>query len=399
MERARHYQVLIVGGGSGGISVAARILREARHLRQNVAILDPSDKHYYQPLWTLVGGGAVEREVTEREEASVIPEGAIWIKAAATEFKPEENAVLTAAGERIEYDYLVVAAGIQVDWGKVAGLQEAIGKNGVCSNYSYDTVASTWENIRTFRGGRAVFTQPSTPIKCAGAPQKIMYLADEHFRRVSVRDKSEVLFMSGGPAIFGVKKYADALLKVIERKGIVAKFKHDLVAIDGEKKQAVFENLESKERVTVDYDMIHVTPPMSAPDFIKQSPLANAAGWLDLDKSTLLHTRYGNIFGCGDCTSLPTSKTGAAIRKQAPVVANNLLAVMRSKPAAHQYSGYTSCPLVTGYGSLILAEFDYSSTPDETFPFDQGKERFSMYLLKKELLPVIYWDGMLKGLM
>lgn len=394
-----HYKVVIVGGGSGGISVAARLLRGSGQLFGQIAILDPALKHYYQPLWTLVGGGAVQREVTERDEASVIPEGAVWIQEAIQTFDPEENRVMTTSEKWISYDYLVVAAGIQIDWDKIKGLKASIGKNGVCSNYSYDYVNSTWESLRNFNGGNAIFTAPNTAIKCGGAPQKIMYLADDYFRKVKVRDQGNVMFASGGTKIFGVQKYADSLNKVIERKGIETRFNHNLIEIRGKDKIAVFEQLDHKKHVEIPYGMIHVVPPMSAPDFIKQSVLADAQGWLDVDKFTLQHKRFSNVFGIGDCTNLPTSKTGAAIRKQAPVLTANLLSMLQTRPIVREYNGYTSCPLVTGYGSLILAEFDYNNEPDETFPIDQGKERWSMYLMKKELLPVIYWDGMLKGLM
>jgi sulfide:quinone oxidoreductase len=394
-----HYKVVIVGGGSGGISVAARLLREARNLSGQILILDPAGKHYYQPLWTLVGGGAVNREASEREESSVIPEGAVWLQEAVQSFNPEENKVMTSSGKAILYDYLVVAAGIQIDWNKIKGLKESMGKDGVCSNYSYDYVNSTWENLRNFKGGNAIFTAPSTVVKCGGAPQKIMYLADDYFRKSKVRDKSKVMFVSGGTKIFGVEKYADSLNKVIERKEIETHFKHNLIEIRGTEKIAVFEQLDTKQHVEIPFDMIHVVPPMSSPDFIKSSALANAEGWVDVDKFTLRHNRFSNVFGIGDCASLPTSKTGAAIRKQAPVVVANLLSMMRRQPVVKEYNGYTSCPLVTGYGSLILAEFNYTNEPDETFPFDQGKERWSMYLLKKEMLPLIYWNGLLKGLM
>jgi sulfide:quinone oxidoreductase len=394
-----HYKVVIVGGGSGGISVAARLLREARNLSGQILILDPAGKHYYQPLWTLVGGGAVNREASEREESSVIPEGAVWLQEAVQSFNPEENKVMTSSGKAILYDYLVVAAGIQIDWNKIKGLKESMGKDGVCSNYSYDYVNSTWENLRNFKGGNAIFTAPSTVVKCGGAPQKIMYLADDYFRKSKVRDKAKVMFVSGGTKIFGVEKYADSLNKVIERKEIETHFKHNLIEIRGTEKIAVFEQLDTKQHVEIPFDMIHVVPPMSSPDFIKSSALANAEGWVDVDKFTLQHNRFSNVFGIGDCASLPTSKTGAAIRKQAPVVVANLLSMMRRQPVVKEYNGYTSCPLVTGYGSLILAEFNYTNEPDETFPFDQGKERWSMYLLKKEMLPLIYWNGLLKGLM
>lgn len=394
-----HYKVVIVGGGTAGISVAARLLRKSRDFFGRIAVIDFATKHYYQPLWTLVGAGEVSKETTEREEASVIPHGAVWVQDAVTELEPDDNAVVTASGTRLHYDYLVVAAGIQVDWKKIKGLKESMGKDGVCSNYSYDFVDSTWDAIRHFQGGEAIFTNPNTPVKCGGAPQKIMYVADDYFRKSDVRSRSAIRFVSGGTSLFAVKKYADALQKVIERKQIETRFKHNLVEIVGEKKQAVFENLDTNEHVVMPYDMIHVVPPMSAPDFIKKSPLAAGDGWIDVDKHTLQHKRFANVFGVGDCTNLPTSKTGAAIRKQAPIVVQNLMSMIQGKPLSDHYNGYTSCPLVTGYGKLILAEFDYELNPRESFPFDQSRERRSMYLLKKDVLPLFYWKGMLKGRM
>lgn len=399
MARVYDGKVVIVGAGSAGISIAARLLRKNRQLYGQVLLVDPSDKHYYQPLWTLVGGGAAKAEDSVREQASLIPEGAKWLKEAVDTFMPEHNTLKTREGSEVRYDYLVVAAGIEIYWDQIKGLKETIGKNGVCSNYSYDYVQSTWENIRNFRGGTAIFTQPSTPVKCGGAPQKIMYLADDYFRQSGVRNQTNIIFASGLPNIFAVKKYADTLEQVIQRKNIETKYRVELVEIDGEAKKATFEHLDTNERFTLSFDMIHVTPPMGSPAFIKKSPLADAAGWVDVDPYTLQHKTYENVFGAGDCTNLPTSKTGAAIRKQAPVVAENLLALMNGKPLQARYDGYTSCPLVTGYNKLVLAEFDYDKNPQETFPFDQSKERMSMYVLKRNLLPIIYWNGMLKGLM
>lgn len=393
-----HYQVLIIGGGTAGLTVASHLLNH--YNRPTVAIVEPATKHYYQPLWTLVGGGVFAKEASERDEAEFIPFGASWIQDYVTGFDPDNNAVLLKGGDRLTYDYLIVAAGIQIDWDKIKGLKGNVGKNGICSNYSYATVDSTWENIRNFKGGTALFTQPSTPVKCGGAPQKIAYLAEDHFNRVGVRNRSEVIFMSGTGGIFSVKKYADALTKIVERKGMKTVFQRELIEVRPDKKEAVFQHLNNgKQEEVVKYDMLHVTPPMSAPDFVKQSNLASSAGWVDVDKFTLQHVRYPNVFSLGDCSSLPTSKTGAAIRKQAPVVAANVMASIQSLPMTATYDGYTSCPLVTGYGSLILAEFDYNFQPKESFPFDQSKERYSMYALKAYGLPAMYWNGMLRGRM
>lgn len=390
-----HHQIVIVGGGNAGISVAAQLLKALN--KPDIAIIEPSSKHYYQPLWTLVGAGVFPKQVTEKDEALYIPDGTTWIQDAVTEFQPNANFVVTRDGKEIGYDFLVVAPGIQIDWDKISGLKENIGRYGICSNYDYEYVDKTWEFIRNFKGGNAIFNFPNTPVKCAGAPQKIMYLADDYFRKAGVRDRANVIYASAGKAIFGVKKYADSLNRVVARKGIETMYNHNLIEIRAEAKEAIFERSDTGDKVVLPFEMIHVTPPMSAPDFVKQSSLANGAGWVDVDKYTLQHARHPNIFGLGDASSLPTSRTGAAIRKQAPVLVKNLVAACEGKPLTARYDGYAACPLVTGYGRLIMAEFDYDGTPQETFPFDQSKERYSMYLLKAYGLPFMYWHGILRG--
>lgn len=386
-------KIVIVGGGAAGISAAARLCKHG----VDVTIIEPSEKHHYQPLWTLVGGGVVPKETTERDEKDYIPAGATWVKEKVTAFLPDENAVVTDSGQKIGYDFLIVAAGIQLDWDKVKGLKDAIGKDGVCSNYSYDTVDSTWKFIREFKGGNAIFTQPNTPIKCGGAPQKIAYLAEDYFRGHGTRDKATIKFITGTPTIFVSPHYAPTLLKHCEDTGIDVQYKLNLTEIRAESKEAVFTHVETGDEVIEKYDMIHVTPPMSAPDFIKQSPLASELGWVDVDKETLRHVKFDNIFALGDSSNLPTSKTGAAVRKQVPVLVENIEHAMKGEPLSAKYDGYTSCPLVTGYDSLIMAEFGYDLKPKETFPFDQNKERYSMYLVKRYVLPQFYWNLMLRG--
>lgn len=391
--------IAIVGAGTAGVTMAAQLLRKASYLKNNIVIIDPSDKHYYQPFFTLVGGGDSKLEDNVRPQAEVVPEGALLLQEAVTTFKPDTNQIETNKDTVITYDYLMVAAGIQLDWDKVKGLKETMGKNGVCSNYHQDYVESTWEAMKAVNGGRAIFTQPSTPVKCAGAPQKIMYLADEHFRRVGVRDKTKVEFISGMDDLFPVKRYYPILKKLVADKGIGETYFMDLVEVNGAARKATFKNSKTGETITREFDMLHVTPPMSAPDFIKKSPIANEAGWVDLDMHTLRHTKYENIFGAGDCTSLPTSRTGAAIRKQAPVAVDNLLAHMNKKEMTASYDGYSSCPVVTGYSTVMLAEFVYGYEAQESFPIDQRKQRHSMHMLKKNVLPMMYWNGMLKGTM
>jgi sulfide:quinone oxidoreductase len=389
------HDVLVLGGGTGGLTVAARLLTEANP--PGVTILEPSEQHYYQPLWTLVGGGVFPKEASVRPQADYTPRGAQWIKDAAVEIDPETRTVTTRGGQKLRYRDLVVAPGIQLDWHKVEGLADAVGKDGITSNYRYDTVEYTWKLLREVSSGNALFTFPSTPVKCAGAPQKIMYLADDQFRRRGVRDAVKVRWMSASAGIFGVKKYAAALNRVVARKGIETSYRQDLVAVRPKSKEAVFRNLDDGKETVVTYAMLHAVPPQSAPDFIKQGPLASAAGWVDVHKHTLQHVKYPDVWGLGDASSLPTSRTGAAIRKEAPVLVQNLLARRRGEALTGHYDGYASCPLVTGYGKLILAEFDYDGNPMESFPFDQAEERWSLWAMKTYALPELYWNGMLKG--
>ncbi|MCI4650307.1 MAG: NAD(P)/FAD-dependent oxidoreductase [Phaeodactylibacter sp.] len=392
-----HYQVVVVGAGSAGLTVASQLMNTSNP--PQVAIIDPAEKHYYQPLWTLVGAGIFPKEESERDQADFIPYGATWIKEYVDSFQPKKNVLTLKNGESISYDVLVVAAGIQIDWDKIPGLKESVGKpgTGVVSNYAYETVDATWEAIRSLKSGNAIFTHPSTPIKCGGAPLKICFLAEEHWAKAGVRKNVNVKFVKAGPGIFAVKKYADALTKVADRKHIERVWQTELVALRPDQKKAVFKNLETDEETVMPYEMIHVTPPMSAPAFIANSPLAAETGWVEVNKETTQHTRFDNVFALGDCSNLPTSKTGAAIRKQGPVTVANVRAYLEGKEMSKKYDGYTSCPLVTGYGSLILAEFDYDKQPMESFPFDQSKERYSMYALKAYGLPRMYWHGMLKG--
>jgi sulfide:quinone oxidoreductase len=396
-----HHRVVIIGGGTAGISVAARLRRAGQ---SDIALIEPSERHYYQPLWTLVGAGLVDKEKSARPEAPLIPDHVEWIRDRVEEIDPEAMAVTTASGDRIGYDFLIVAPGIQIDWDKIPGLSEALQTPWVSSNYDYALAEKTAGMLRDFRGGTALFTNPGTPIKCAGAPQKIMYLAAHQFQKRGILQDSRVVFGHAGAVIFGVEAFARILLEVVDRYGIDVRYKHELVEVRPGQKEAVFRLVgsETGETRTIPYDIMHATPPMSAPDFIKRSPLAvadNPLGWANVDKHTLQSPDYSNVFALGDAGSTPNSKTGAAIRKQAPVVVENLLAVMEGREPTAKYDGYASCPLVTAENRMLLAEFDYTMQPAPSIPvIDTIRERYDMYLLKRYGLPWMYWNLMMKGL-
>jgi len=394
MSKNTKYQILIIGGGAAGITVASQLKNKNSAL--NIAIIEPSENHYYQPAWTLVGGGVFQLEDTVKHEQNLIPQGVTWIKDFAEKIDPDNNQVTTKTGDIFSYEYLVVCPGITIDWGKIKGLKENLGKNGVTTNYMKEYASYTWETIKNFKGGTAIFTFPAGAIKCPGAPQKIMYLAEEAFTKQGVREKTNIIYGNATGKMFGVPAYCTPLEKIVDRKKINVKYGHNLIEIKGESKEAVFATGEG-ETVTIKYDMIHVSPSMTTYDFIKQSPLANEQGWVDVDQYTCQHTKYKNVFSLGDSSSLPTSKTAAAIRKEAPVVVANILALMNKKTPQDKYAGYACCPLITGYGKTIMAEFDYTKQPTPSFPLDPTQERASMWFVKKNILPWLYWNRMLKG--
>jgi sulfide:quinone oxidoreductase len=395
---SQHFNLLIVGGGAAGASVANTMRRQNSTI--TISIIEPSEKHYYQPGFTIIGGGAYTLKQATRNEKDLIHKSVTWIKDYADSFQPEENTVTLRSGEKVGYDYLVVCPGLQLDWSKIAGLKETLGKNNVCSNYSVDHVEYTWTTIQAMQGGTALFTQPTMPIKCAGAPQKIMYLAADRFRKKKILDKFSIEFCNAGPAMFGIPFFAKALTKVVASYGIKTNFNHNLIAIDGPNKTATFEVTEGdkKSQVTKQFDMIHVTPPQSAPDFIKQSPFANAAGWMEVNDKTLQSTKFTNVFGLGDATSTPNAKTAAAVRKQVPVVVDNISNLMNQKTLREGYDGYGSCPLTTSLNTVMLAEFSYGGKVTPSFPMlDPRSNRWIWWIGKVIGFPWLYWSVMIKG--
>ena len=395
MSIATH-RVVVIGGGAAGIATAASLLKRRPGL--DIAIVEPSDTHAYQPGWTMVGGGVFDVATTMRPMASVMPKGVTWVKAAAASFQPEDNRVTLADGSTLGYEVLIVAPGIRLAWEKITGLEATLGTNGVTSNYRPDLAPYTWELVQGLKKGRAIFTQPPMPIKCAGAPQKSMYLACDHWLHWGVLKDIAVEFRNAGGVLFGVADYVPALMSYVEKYGIDLALGSNLIAVDGPARQATFKTAEGEE--TVGFDMLHVVPPQVAPQFLADSPLAAESGFTDVDLHTLQHVRYPNVFGLGDAGSMPNAKTAAAARKQAPVVAVNALRQLDGKGPTAGYDGYGSCPLTVERGKIVLAEFAYGGKLAPSFPtwlIDGTKPARLSWMLKADLLPWLYWNGMLKG--
>jgi sulfide:quinone oxidoreductase len=396
-----HHEVVIIGGGAAGVAVASSLL--SRNSKLDVAIIDPADTHYYQPGWTMVGGGVFKPATTVKTMASVIPSKAKWIQAAVAGFEPDTKQVILEGCRPISYDALIVCPGLKLNWHGIEGLVETLGQNGVTSNYRYDLAQYTWELVKKFKKGRAVFTQPPMPIKCAGAPQKAMYLSADHWLRSGHLADVDIEFYNSGPVLFGVKEYVPALMEYVKRYRAKLNFNHRLTKIDGPAKKAWFTVSDADGNTSTletTFDMIHVVPPQQAPDFIRASSLVDAAGWVDVSQDTLQHKRYPSIYALGDVTNCPNAKTAAAARKQAPVVATNVLFDLNKGQHRAAYDGYGSCPLTVQRGKIVLAEFGFGGRLMPSFPKwfinSQQPSRLA-WILKERILPPIYWWAMLKG--
>ena len=394
------FDVVIAGGGAAGIGLAASL--KSRDHSLNIAIIEPSEEHYYQPSWTLVGGGAFNVKNSRRQTKDLIPSGVRWIKEKIVGFNPEANEVLVSNGAAVKYKQLAIATGIKTNWDAIPGLKETLGKNGVTSNYSYTYSPYTWELVQGLKSGKAIFTQPPMPIKCPGAPQKAMYLSCYEWQKQGRLNNIEVELDNAGGALFGVADFVPPLMEYVKKYNAKLNFNSNLISVDGPAKKAIFAVKDADGNVTQvekSFDMLHVVPPQGPQDCLKESPVSNADGFVDVDQFTLQHTRYPNIFGLGDCCSSPNSKTAAAARKQIVVVAENLLAAKHNKPLPTKYDGYGSCPLTVENGKIILAEFGFGGKLLPTFPslINPLKATRLAWILKKDVLPWLYWNAMLKG--
>ena len=394
----KSYKVLIVGGGASGLATAASLKKRDHSLE--IAVVEPSDKHYYQPGWTMVGAGVFNKEDTIRDTDSIWPSNVMRIKDEVTKFDPKNNQVTLSNNSKISYEMLIVATGLKLDWDAIEGLSDSLGKNGVTSNYRYDLAPYTWDLVKGIKGKNAIFTQPPMPIKCAGAPQKAMYLSCDHWQKEGQLNNMNVSFCNAGPVLFGCATYVPPLMKYVEKYRINLDFGHNLTKIDGASQKAWFSvKKEGEDPKTIErpFDMIHVCPPQRAPDFVAKSPLANDAGWVDVNPETLQHSKFSNVFALGDVASTSNAKTVAAARKQAPIVAQNVISCIENKDVKPLYDGYGSCPLTVEKGKIILAEFGYGGKVMPTFPWDSTKPRRAAWFLKKTILPRIYWGAMFQG--
>jgi len=430
-------KIVIVGGGLAGISTAARLTLKLDN--PDITIIEPQkNSANYQPGQTLVAGGIWDADEILFERDDFIPEGVKLIKERAIYFNPQENKLTTDKGQVVSYDYLILATGVQLDFERIKGLEEAgraysAGNNekllnalgdSICSIYTAAGSAKTWEIMQKYiaqakagspdKKTQFVFTHPNTPIKCGGAPKKIVYLTNARLKEAGARENAEITFYPNGGAMFGVPEYHDAIVGQFKREGIKHHYRHNLVEVDKEKKIAVFdakwqekgpwdpvmkdfEVIPKHEKVRVPYDMLHIAPAQLAPREIAESDLGSAKGWVPVNKETLQHIRYLNVFSVGDVAQVPMGKTGGSVRKQYKVLVDNLISLMNEKELKAKYAGYTVCPLITTIGTVMLAEFDWTVKPTPSFPLDPTVERWIFWLMKIYALKPMTMYGMMSG--
>ncbi len=406
-------KIVIIGGGAAGISMASRL----KHWldQPDITLIDPSDRQFYQPGFTLIASGVYSPDEVWKNQSDCMPGGIKWIKDSVTSVDPVWNQITTAQSGKIPYDFLVLTPGLQINWEKVEGItHDTLGQGNAHCIYDFEGAQKTWKALQEFSktGGRGIYTDTYTKHKCGGAPKKICLLTDDYTRRQHTRENVTLDYFTAAKELYDIPYFTPRLLEIYDQRQIPIHTQVRVKGVDTAAKQVHLEKVETKgeEKTTTpfveDYDFLHFTPPMSAPDFVREAGLGWTEGklaadaWVMVDKETLVHKKYPNIVSLGDVAGIPTSKTSAAVRVQVPLAAKNLISLMEGKEPQEKYNGYAACPIVTDYGHVLLCEFDYDKKPVTSFPFtmlDTSKEQWAAWLLKVYFLKPMYFNGMLNG--
>ncbi|MFD0045584.1 NAD(P)/FAD-dependent oxidoreductase [Pseudarthrobacter scleromae] len=395
---ATQHEVVIIGGGNAGVSLAARL---ERYGVKDVAVVEPKDHHLYQPLFSHIAGGRAQAREAVRSQESVMPQGVTWIRDGAVGVDTDTNTVSLASGSSVSYGQLVVCPGLQYDWDEVPGLAEAVHSLHGASHYEFELAPKAWTLLSGLTSGTAVFTMPAGPIKCGGASQKPMYLACDYWREQGVLDQIRVVMVQPYPTVFGVPEIDRELDRKIAEYGIELRTNSELVSVDAAGRNAVIRDISTAAEDTIHYDVLNAVPPQSAPDWLKATDLpaaGDAGGFVEVDRQTLRHIRFPNVWSLGDAAGTTNSKSGGALRKQTKVLAKNLVAARKGKPLPAKYNGYSVCPFTVSRDTVVFAEFDDRYQPMPTIPrVPTWNESRLSWVVDRDIFPQVYWNLILKG--
>lgn len=367
-------RIVIVGAGAAGLASASRLVQRLDGAA--ITLIDARKAHFYQPGFTLVAAGLKPKDYAVSQTRDYIPAGATLIEDSVAAFEPEQNRVKTRGGQTIPYDFLIVATGLQLDYGAISGMETGlIGKNGIGSVYAGPEAAdATWREMARFTetGGVGLFHRPDTEMKCAGAPLKYAFITDDRLRHAGTRGKTELIYAAQNKALFSVPIVSEKVRMLFQDRNVKVVHDHVMTAIDPGRKIATFKTPAGNQEIR--YDFVNVIPPMRAPKAVRESALAwqtgafAADGWMEVDMKTLRHKRFPNVFGIGDVAGVPKGKTAASVKWQVPVAVDHLVASLSGGTSSEAYNGYTSCPLITRIGRAMLVEFDYENNLTPSFP-------------------------------
>ena len=395
---AAQHEVVIIGGGNAGVSLAARL---ERYGVKDVAVIEPKDHHFYQPLFSHIAGGRAQAKEAVRSQESVMPNGVTWIRDAAADVDTDANTVTLASGSTVSYGQLVVCPGLQYRWDAVPGLAEAVHSQHGASHYEFELAPKAWTLLSGLTSGTAVFTMPAGPIKCGGASQKPMYLACDYWRDQGVLDSIRVVMVQPYPTVFGVPEIDRELDRKIAEYGIELRTNSELVAVDAASQKATIRDITTGTDEDLHYDVLNAVPPQSAPDWLKATDLpepGDEGGFVEVDRQTLRHIRFQNVWSLGDAAGTTNSKSGGALRKQTMVLAKNLVAARKGKPLRAKYNGYSVCPFTVSRDTVVFAEFDDRYRPMPTIPrVPTWNESRLSWVVDRDIFPQVYWNLILKG--
>ncbi|WP_265521183.1 NAD(P)/FAD-dependent oxidoreductase [Oerskovia flava] len=394
MSSPRQHDVLVLGGGNAGLSLAGRLVRDGC---RDVAVVEPKDVHHYRPLLSYVASGMATLDDLTRPQDDVVPAGVLRYPARVVGLDPQRSVVRLDDGTELGYGDLAVCPGSEVDWDAVPGSEEAMGTPFAATSYLPELAGRTWEMLSSLTSGRAVFALASWQVPCFPVGLKPLFVAADHWRRTGVLGAIDIELVVQASRLVDDPRAERELRAACTEYGVRVRTSTSVVSIDPTDRTARLRTPHGTD--TTHYDALFLAPPHRAPRWVSESGLATtgSGGFVAVDPETLQHVTFPRVWGLGDAAAVDAMPSGGALRRQVPVVAANIQARRKGTPMQH-YDGYSLAPITTSRRELLLAEFDRDGRPEPIVAFpDLARPRRSLLLFDRYLQPTIYWRRLLQG--